>query len=68
MLYTPTLVLQAEKDEMINPDSANYIYENVEADHKEIKWYANAGHAITFSDAKDQLHEDIAQFFASLEW
>lgn len=68
MLYTPTLVIQAEKDEMINPDSANYIYENVEADHKEIKWYANAGHAITFSDAKDQLHEDIAQFFASLKW
>lgn len=68
MLYTPTLVIQAEKDEMINPDSANYIYENVEADQKEIKWYANAGHAITFSDAKDQLHEDIAQFFASLKW
>ncbi|UOQ48229.1 alpha/beta fold hydrolase [Gracilibacillus caseinilyticus] len=68
MLYTPTLVAQAKQDEMINPDSANYIYENVESNNKQIKWYENAGHAITFSKAKDQLHEDIAAFFASLDW
>ncbi|UOQ85245.1 alpha/beta hydrolase [Gracilibacillus salinarum] len=68
ILYTPTLVAQAKQDEMINPDSANYIYENVESDNKQIKWYENAGHAITFSKAKDQLHEDIAAFFESLDW
>lgn len=68
MLYVPTLVAQAVKDRMINPDSANYIYENVETNHKELKWYKNAGHAITFSKDKDQLHEDILDFFESLDW
>ena len=36
----PILVVQAENDEMINPQSANYIYENVDSDEKDIKWYA----------------------------
>lgn len=30
----PILVVQAENDEMINPQSANYIYENVDSDEK----------------------------------
>ncbi|MFC4404896.1 alpha/beta hydrolase [Gracilibacillus xinjiangensis] len=68
MLYTPTFVVQAANDQMINTDSANYIYQTVESDQKLIKWYENAGHAITFSNAKDELHEDIAEFFASLDW
>lgn len=68
MLYAPTLVAQSTEDEMINPESANYIFENVETDHKQLKWYENAGHAITFSKEKDQLHQDIQDFFESLDW
>lgn len=33
-IYTPTLVVQARQDEMINTDSASYIYDNVETDEK----------------------------------
>lgn len=68
MIYTPTMVVQAGKDEMINPESANYIYDHVETDHKEIKWYDEAGHVITLSQEKDQLHEDIYAFLESLDW
>lgn len=68
MIYTPTFVLQAEKDEMINTDSANYIYDTVEASEKEIKWYKNSGHVITMDKEKEQLHEDIYMFLESLEW
>ncbi|RCW67030.1 alpha/beta hydrolase [Saliterribacillus persicus] len=67
-IYTPTMVVQASKDQMINTESANYIYENVEAEHKEIKWYEESGHAITFDKEKDQLHEDIYKFLESLDW
>ncbi|MFC4557453.1 alpha/beta hydrolase [Virgibacillus kekensis] len=67
-IYTPTFVVQAEKDEMINTDSATYIYENVEADHKDIKWYAESGHVITMDKEKEQLHEDIYAFLESLDW
>ncbi|MFD1848969.1 alpha/beta hydrolase [Oceanobacillus bengalensis] len=68
MIYTPTFVVQARKDQMINTESATYIYENVESDEKDIKWYENAGHVITLDEAKEQLHEDIYQFLEKLDW
>ncbi|MGM8215275.1 alpha/beta hydrolase [Bacillaceae bacterium W0354] len=67
-IYAPTLVLQAEEDEMINMDSANYIYEKVQSDQKDIIWYEGAPHVITLSDYKDQVHEDVFQFLQSLDW
>ncbi|RWZ54954.1 alpha/beta fold hydrolase [Halobacillus fulvus] len=67
-IYTPTFVVQAENDEMINTDSANYIYEQVEAEQKDIKWYKNSGHVITMDKEKEQLHEDILEFLESLDW
>lgn len=67
-IYTPTMVVQARKDQMINPVSANYIYDHVETNHKEIHWYEEAGHVITLSKEKDQLHEDIYAFLESLDW
>ncbi|QHE53498.1 carboxylesterase [Pontibacillus sp. HMF3514] len=68
MIYAPTFVVQAENDEMINTESANYIYENVEADQKEIKWYKESGHVITLDKEREQLHEDIFNFLESLDW
>lgn len=67
-IYTPTYVIQARKDQMINTESATYIYENVEADEKELKWYEESGHVITLDKEKDQLFEDIFQFLETLNW
>lgn len=67
-IYTPTMVVQARKDQMINPDSANYIYENVEGEHKTIHWYEESGHVITMDKEKDQVFEDIYQFLETLNW
>ncbi|MCP8617662.1 alpha/beta hydrolase [Salirhabdus salicampi] len=67
-IYTPTFVIQARKDEMINTESANYIYDEVETDEKQIKWYEESGHVITLDKEKDQLHEDIFHFLETLDW
>lgn len=67
-IYTPTMVVQARQDQMINTNSANYIYDNVETDQKEIKWYEKSGHVITLGKEKEQLHEDIFKFLESLDW
>ncbi|MCF3942252.1 alpha/beta hydrolase [Oceanobacillus alkalisoli] len=67
-IYTPTFVVQARNDAMINTESATYIYENVEADLKEIKWYEESGHVITLDKQKDELHEDIYAFLEKLDW
>lgn len=68
MIYNPMFVVQARNDQMINPESANIIYEEVESSQKEIKWYEKSGHVITLGPEKETLHEDIYHFLESLDW
>ncbi|MBU9710916.1 alpha/beta hydrolase [Evansella tamaricis] len=68
MIYTPTFVVQARHDKMINPDSAKIIYDSVETEKKKLKWYEESGHVITLDKEKDQLHEDVYEFLESLDW
>lgn len=68
MIYSPILVAQARHDEMINPESANIIFNEVESVEKQLKWYEKSGHVITIDVEKDQLHEDIVAFLEKLDW
>ncbi|MGF3105215.1 alpha/beta hydrolase [Rossellomorea sp. DUT-2] len=68
MIYSPTFVVQARHDHMINTDSANIIYDNVESDEKDMKWYEESGHVITLDKEKEQLHEDVYDFLEKLDW
>ncbi|MDF2911550.1 MAG: carboxylesterase, partial [Sporolactobacillus laevolacticus] len=68
MIYAPTFVVQGRHDKMINTDSANIIYNEVESEIKMIKWYEESGHVITFDKERDQLHEDIYAFLEKLDW
>jgi carboxylesterase len=68
LIYAPTFVLQARHDKMINTDSANIIYNRVESDFKEIKWYEQSGHVITLDKERNQLHEDVYNFLEKLDW
>lgn len=68
MIYAPTFVVQGRQDHMINTDSANIIYNSVESPTKDIKWYEESGHTITFDKERDQLHEDVYAFLESLDW
>ncbi|RFU67005.1 alpha/beta fold hydrolase [Peribacillus saganii] len=67
-IYAPTFVVQGRHDRMINIDSANIIYNEVESNNKKIKWYEESGHVITLDKERDQLHEDVYQFLESLDW
>ncbi|MBE4906972.1 carboxylesterase [Bacillus luteolus] len=67
-IYSPTFVVQSRHDHMINTDSANIIYNEVESDQKLINWYEESGHVITLDKEREQLHEDVFQFLESLDW
>lgn len=67
-IYAPAFVVQAKLDKMINTDSAQYIYDHIQSDEKDLKWYEQSGHVITLGPERDQLHEDIYQFLESLDW
>ncbi len=68
MIYAPIFIVQAKKDQMVNIDSANIIYNEVESIEKSIKMYEESGHVITLDKERDQLHKDILQFLNSLDW
>ncbi|WP_078392174.1 alpha/beta hydrolase [Shouchella patagoniensis] len=68
LIYSPAFVVQARHDEMIDIESASIIYEEIETDDKEIKWYEHSTHVITLGDEKEQLHQDILQFLNELDW
>lgn len=68
MIYAPLFVAQSRLDEMINTDSANIIYNQVESPVKELKWYEQSGHVITLGKERDQLHEDVYRFLEKLDW
>ncbi|BBU38502.1 MULTISPECIES: alpha/beta hydrolase [Aeribacillus] len=68
MIYAPTFVVQARHDEMINPDSANIIYNEVSSNIKKIKWYEESSHVITLDKQRDELHQDVYEFLESLDW
>ncbi len=67
-VYAPTFVVQSTVDEMINTDSANIIYNEVQSNQKKLKWYENSTHVITLGQEKDMLHEDVLAFLNELEW
>jgi carboxylesterase len=68
MIYTPTFVVQARHDEMINTESATIIHDEIESEQKQLKWYENSTHVITLGSEKDQLHEDVYHFLETLDW
>ncbi|WP_088069824.1 alpha/beta hydrolase [Gottfriedia luciferensis] len=67
-VYAPTFVVQSTVDEMINTDSANIIFNEVQSDQKKLKWYENSTHVITLGPERDTLHEDVLAFLNELEW
>lgn len=67
-IEAPLLVIQSRNDDVIDPDSANIIYENASSEEKQIEWYEKSGHVITLGPEKEQLHEQVYQFLESLDW
>jgi carboxylesterase len=68
MIYAPIFVVQARHDQVINVESANIIYNEVEATIKKLKWYEESSHVITLDKERDLLHEDIYHFLEQLDW
>lgn len=67
-IEVPAFVVQARNDEVINPESANIIYNELNKAQKEIKWYEKSGHVITLDKEKEQLHKDVYEFLEQLDW
>src|SRR3989344_5269597 len=58
----PILILQADNDAIVSPESANYIYENVGSEDKELIFLSNSTHSRINNqqDAFDKVYEFIS--------
>lgn len=61
-IKVPTLVIQSEKDETVLPKSAQYIYDHIAAEKKEISWYEKSSHIITLDKERKSLFHEIHSF------
>lgn len=67
-IYTPAFIAQSVHDEIINPESADYIKEHLASDEKKLKWFHKSGHVVTTGPEREELHEDIYMFLENLNW
>lgn len=64
----PTLLVQAAKDKMINPNDVYEVEKQLKASPSVVKWYPESGHVITVGPEKKQLQEDVLSFINNLNW
>ncbi|RYL95765.1 alpha/beta fold hydrolase [Sporolactobacillus sp. THM7-4] len=67
-ITVPAFIVQARLDEMIDAESANFIYNEIQSKIKHLKWYEKSTHVITLGAEKEQLNQDIYAFLESLDW
>lgn len=68
LVEKPALIIQPVKDQLINPESASYIYNHILSPDKQLLWYERSLHVVTTGVERDRLHEDVYQFLQALPW
>ena len=62
----PILLIQSTADDSIHPDSAQFIYDQVNSTEKEIVTLHNSGHVLTLDSEWEQVAEQTYQFIRKL--
>ncbi|RKA08618.1 Carboxylesterase [Listeria monocytogenes] len=68
MIYAPIMVVQGEKDDMVDVSGAQLIYDTVESTKKELHWFKESGHVITLDKERKEVNQAILTFLDSLDW
>lgn len=67
-IHAPAFIVQASRDEMIDPGNAELIYHEIQSEQKTLKWYEQSTHVITLGTEKLQLDQDVYAFLENLDW
>lgn len=68
MIYLLIFVVQVCYDYMINIESVNIIYNEVEIDDKQLKWYEELGYVIMLDKEWDFVYQDVYEFLEKFDW
>jgi carboxylesterase len=62
-ITVPCIVLQSKIEHTVNPESAQYIYDNISSEEKKLVWYKNSGHILTLDVERESVFKEISKFF-----
>ena len=60
----PTLILQAERDRVVDPSGAQYIYDTIAASQKELIWLPESDHIIPLDVEREVVFAKVANFLS----
>jgi len=60
----PTLIMQSKREHTVEPESAQFIYNNLGSTEKKLVWLNRSGHIITLDAERDLVFEEIGRFLA----
>lgn len=61
----PTLIIQGELDDIVDPESANYIYGTIKSKEKHLHFLPKSKHIVCWDCEKDHVFELVDSFFES---
>jgi carboxylesterase len=63
----PLLIMQSHKDHTVQPQSAEYIYENTASQEKRIEWLEESGHLLPVDSERETVFAKTAEFLSAAE-
>lgn len=61
-IKVPVMVIQGKKDPIVHPRSAQYIFNNINTDKKELIWVDKGEHSLATGSEKEKIFEEIINF------
>jgi carboxylesterase len=61
-LHVPVRILQSKADQIVDPESANIIYEKVSSNIREIVWFQKSGHEMMMDMEAEKSFGEIMEF------
>lgn len=61
-IQTPCLVMQSAVEHTLQPDSAEYIHNNLGSKDKQLVWKYHSGHLLVLDKEREIVFQDIAEF------
>jgi carboxylesterase len=65
-IHTPVQVIQAQDDDMTSVKNAQFIYDRVASQNKQMVLLNNSYHVITADQERDKVAEELARFFEEI--
>jgi carboxylesterase len=66
-IHQPILIVQADRDETVDPCSGDLLYKQIGSSKKQLIRYPNSTHIITLDKDREELFEDLTAFIRELE-